>query len=171
MSDFESVRFREFTLALAKLKSSEDGLSVSSSTGNYSIAFAELFSFLLVLRWLDSSEFNNNRNRQSIQDFHFMTDSSFARNSLCNSRIPQRFFFLIQEIRHLAASLSSQYNFIIHWIPSHMKELSLGWHNIPGSDRADALANTAREKSMEMGDIEYIQEYDIIYIIWGRIRK
>ena len=71
----------------------------------------------------------------------------------------------------MAASLSSQYNFIIHWIPSHIKELSLGWHNIPGSDRADALANTAREKSMEMGDIEYIQEYDIIYIIWGRIRK
>ncbi len=90
-----------------------------------------------------------------------MTDNSFARTSLCNNTIPPRFFFLIQEIRHLAASLSNRFNFIVHWIPSHVREYTFDRYNIPGSDIADTLANIAREKSFENQNIDDTQEFDI----------
>jgi len=69
----------------------------------------------------------------------------FSRDSLCNSVIPKGLFFLIQDIIHLANSLNHVFDFIIHWIPSHIFELSCHRHQIVGNDCADELANMARE--------------------------
>ena len=97
---------------------------ISIPCGRVSIAYAELFAMLSVLRWLRT--FVTSLDSAQVHSFHFFTDSSFARTVLCSSRAHRRFFFLSQEIQHLASSLSSYFQFYIHWIPSHMSRLSCG---------------------------------------------
>ena len=50
-------------------------------------------------------------------------------------------FYIIQEIKHMAASLSSRLRFYIHWIPSHIERYSQGKFRIDGNAAADSLAN------------------------------
>ena len=116
---------------------------IATPTGDQSISYAELFAFLSVLRWLVCAEIITSSD--SAMDFHFITDSAYVKRILCQTQIPETHFYIIQEIKHLAASLSSHLKFYIHWIPSHIERFSQGKFRIDGNTAADALANQGRE--------------------------
>jgi len=125
---------------------------ISSPTGHTSIAYAELFAILAVLRWLKHSSSNFHG-----CEVHFFTDNAFTRTSLCDSVLPKTHFFLIQDIKHLASSLTSSHRFLIHWIPSHIDKHTYGQFRIAGNCCADRLAGEAQVLSTELPDIPSIE--------------
>ena len=69
----------------------------------------------------------------------------FVRNILSDNDTPSSHFLLIQDIRHLAAILRQhKKELFIYWIPSHLQDHTRGRFSIPENERADELANTAR---------------------------
>ena len=111
---------------------------ISSPTGDMPIAYAELFAILITLRWLkESSTFNRH-------DVHFFVDNIFARDSLCDTKLPRKHFFLIQDIKHVASSIKFTRRFFIHWIPSHVDKYTQGQFAITGNQQADKLAGNAQ---------------------------
>jgi len=116
------------------------------------------------LRWLRSQPEISSREKKEI---HFFIDSTHAISSLCDPYLPEKHFFLVQDIKHTASSLSDRYNFITHWIPSHIDRLSYNQFSIEGNKLADTLANHGRimssnnhpcEKSLNMIRDEIMDE-------------
>ena len=68
----------------------------------------------------------------------------YSQQVLCDIMIPEKHFFLIEEIKNIAAQLTSHFKFIIHWIPSHIEKASIGPRPIIGNVRADTLASSAQ---------------------------
>jgi ribonuclease HI len=141
---------------------------ISSPNGRTSIMFAELFAILSVLRWLGHS-----RRLDDISDVHFFTDSASVRIALCETVILRSHFFLIQEIKHLAASLSHQHNFTIHWIPSHIDKYTNKRFAIAGNLCADILSKQGQqlaEDLPEISNIEHIREKileESVLLVWS----
>ena len=116
---------------------------LSVPTGTMSIAYAELFAIYTALKWVQKTSLLKE------QDIHFFVDSKFARDSLCSTVIPKKLFFLIQDIKHLAGSIRARREIFIHWIPSHLDRYTQGQYYIPGNQRADQLAEKARDEARD----------------------
>jgi len=59
-------------------------------------------------------------------EVHVFTDSMYSQQILCDIMIPEKRFFLIEEIKNIAGQLISLFKCLIHWIPSHIEKTSLG---------------------------------------------
>ena len=114
---------------------------ITAPTGDMSIAYAELFAIYTALKWFSLSR------HYRMEDIHFFVDNIFVRDSLCSTIIPRRFFFLIQDIKHIAASVQIHHNLHIHWIPSHIDDHTNGQFSISGNHHADRLAEKARQEA------------------------
>ena len=114
-------------------------MGITSSTQDTSVLYAELYAILDVLRWLQTFQ-----GRDNIQEVHFFIDNMTAVSYLTDTLLPKKHFFLVQEIKHTARSLSSRFRFVTHWIPSHIDRHSAYLLQIHGNNVADKLANEAR---------------------------
>ena len=144
---------------------------ITTPAGCNSITFAELLAFLSVLRWARDSGCATIGEKRN---FHFITDSQTVVSMLTRNTIPKAHFYIIQEIKHYAISLSETFNFRVHWIPSHLDRYSFGRNQIQGNIRADTLANIARELSINHPLSKQVQEGNIEHIrteILGRSRE
>jgi len=95
------------------------------------------------LRWLQSDYRHNNK------QIHIFTDSLNTIRTLCNSIIPENLFYLNEDTRNLAQILNPRFDFIIHWIPSHIEHISFqfGTKPIHGNIEADRLAKEAQNRA------------------------
>jgi len=106
-----------------------------------SIDYAELFAVYSLLKWLQSDYRYNNKK------IHIFTDSLNTIRTLCNSVIPENLFYLNEDTRNLAQILNPRFDFIIHWIPSHIEHTSFGTKPIHGNIEADRLAKVAQNRA------------------------
>ena len=72
------------------------------------------------------------------------TDSLNTVRTLRNPIIPEKLFYLVEDIRNIAQILNPRFKFIIHWIPSHIEHTSSGIKPIHGNIEADRLAKEAQ---------------------------
>ncbi len=96
---------------------------IASPIGNASINYAELFAILRFLKWLKQCKGRYSR------EVHIFTDSKYTQDTLCKTLIPEKHFFLIEEIKNLAQILSSKFTITLNRIPSHIENTSFGWSN------------------------------------------
>ena len=108
------------------------------------IIYAELFAVYAAFAWLRQS------NTFRGTDIHFFVDNTFVRDSLCSTLIPKEFFFLIQDIKHIAHSIKCSRELYIHWIPSHIDKHTQGQFHISGNRAVDKLAEQAREQARDL---------------------
>ena len=115
--------------------------TIRSPIRKVSIDHAELFSVYSLLEWLHTRyRFNN-------KQIHIFTDSLNTVRTLCNTLLPERLFYLTEDIRNLAQILYPRFKFIIHWIPSHIERTSFGIKPIHGNIEADRLAKEAQNQA------------------------
>ena len=129
--------------------------------GKYTISFAELEAVrraLEDLRYTDNFRHSQEQKQEQKEEIgiHIFTDSQFTQNILCSNNISPTHFYLVEEIKNLAATFSNS-SFKIHWIPSHIEHTEFGKMPIEGSVRADWLANAARE----VWDHDNVYENDV----------
>ena len=121
----------------------------ANSLLDHSISFAELDAVLNVLRTLCSNiTLNGNidiQNREEKMPVHIFTDSMYTQNVLCATMNRAKHFYMIEEIKNMAETLSTWFSFTIHWIPSHIENTEFGTLPIKGNAVADTLASKARK--------------------------
>ena len=64
--------------------------------------------------------------------------------------IPEKLFYLVEDIRNIAQILNPRFKFIIHWIPSHIEHTSFGIKPIHGNIEADRLAKEAQNLAVSL---------------------
>jgi len=116
-------------------------LRIKSPIKKVSIDYAELFAVYSLLKWLCIRSKHNNK------QIHIFTDSLNTLRALCNPTIPEKLFYLTEDIRNLAQILHPRFKFIIHWIPSHIERTSFGIKPIHGNIEADRLAKEAQNRA------------------------
>ena len=121
---------------------------ITTPTGDMPIAYAELYAIYTALKW-----FLHLRESRT-EKVHFFVDNIYARDALCNTLIPRKYFFLIQDIKHIASVIQIDHDLFIHWIPSHLETHTSGQFYIPGNCHADRLANIAREQAQAFIDTD-----------------
>ena len=116
---------------------------------NHSISFAELDAVKTVLQTLSENLTLNGQirypNEKEKMPIHIFTDSMYTQNILCATTNTAKHFYMIEEIRNMAETLSTWFTFTIHWIPSHIENTDLGTLPIHGNVKADKLATSARK--------------------------
>ena len=95
--------------------------------GRFTISFAELEAVRL---FLEDLSFKNERPLRKLHkitqeqkekvEIHIFTDSQFTQNILCSNDTNLTYFYLVEEIKNLAATLAD-FSFTIHWIPSYIE--------------------------------------------------
>jgi len=84
------------------------------------------------------------------------TDSMNTQRAPCSTVIPERLFYLVEDIKNLAEILSPRFSFTIHWIPSHIESTALGKRPIHGNVEADHLADEGRQRASERDTLNNI---------------
>ena len=115
------------------------------------------------LKWIEHSKIDGNK------DIHFFVDSLFVKNTLCGEVKTEIFFYLKQEIDHIADRIKKDKHIYIHWIPSHIDKYTHGQFIIDGNKRADILAVQAQGKATVERSNEEIRERILsksIELIW-----
>jgi len=104
-----------------------------------------------LLTWLQRNTKNANSGivAEDVQ-VHIFTDSLYVYNTLPNTFIPAKHFYLIEDIKNLALRLESNFILTIHYFPSHIKRTCFGNGEIIGNVKADQLANEGRERASEL---------------------
>jgi ribonuclease HI len=119
---------------------------IVSPIGDLPIAYAELFAIYSFLKYLRNDTVLQEKLIQEEKQHypvHIFTDRISAQEILCQNAVSKDNFYLIEEIKNLANNLTN-FQFFIHWIPSHTENTSFGRLPIKGNARADKLADEAR---------------------------
>jgi hypothetical protein len=77
---------------------------------------------------------------------HIFTDSMYTQTTLCNNFIQKKHFSLIEDLKNITSFLTDDFDFFIHWIPSHIENTSAGKLPIRGNVHADRLARLALDQ-------------------------
>jgi hypothetical protein len=113
--------------------------------GNQTISYAELFAIYSFLIWLRNDyaiSNENNSNKNPCAYFHRQYVHVHANESF----IPKTHFLLIEDLKNITSFLTDDFDFFIHWIPSHIENTSVGKLPIHGNVHADKLAKLALEQ-------------------------
>jgi len=112
-------------------------LRIKAPIRKVSIDYAELYAIFSLLKWLHRHYKCNNK------QIHVFIDRLNTVRTLSNSVISEKLFYLTEDTRNLAQILDPRFQFIIHWIPSHIERTSSGINPIHGNIEADREAKEA----------------------------
>jgi ribonuclease HI len=114
--------------------------------GNQTLSYAELFAVYFFLIWLRNDYAVPRTNNSSKVPVHIFTDSMYTQTTLCDTFIPKKHFSLVEDLKNITSFLADDFDFFIHWIPSHIENTSVGKLPISGNAKADNLARLALEQ-------------------------
>ena len=123
--------------------------SGNKSFGDYDVNVGEIGAIESVLTWLKDS---GKHDRDKRREVHIFTDSDLTYNWLTEPGCHTKYYRAVQRTRRLAARLP-KYQFILHWIPSHLSkhfEEAKDELEIPGNAAADAKAGDARATAVRV---------------------
>ena len=110
--------------------------------GDHDVNVGEIGAIESVLTWLKDSGKHDGDKRREV---HIFTDSDLTYNWLTEPGCHTKYYRAVQRTRRLAARLP-KYQFILHWIPSHLSkhfEEAKEELEIPGNAAADVEAGNA----------------------------
>ena len=129
-------------------------VELTSHTGTTTNNYSELHAILLLLDWLQGRDIKDTT-------VNIFTDSTYVQDRLTDPMIPEKNFYIIQEIIHKATALCNgprHLRFVLHKIPAHLDEKSLYRYSIAESTAVDTAAKQARDSPQPFLSVNYTRQ-------------